>query len=124
MLTVVVAVLFAIAVGPAQASAFDTPFEAVSLPVRLGVVALCFFVGLWATIIVLRSALAALSGGILGAALGAALPMLLWHPNANDSVMTGSGVLLLVGGVLGALRLSSASARAGAHADFSAPHDD
>jgi preprotein translocase subunit SecY len=101
MLTVVVAVLFAIAVDHASD---DAPQIHDSQGLMVGLIVAGSLAGLGVTLFVQRNIIAALFGGAVGAAMGAALPSLLWDADTTPAVMIGGGVLLTVGAVLGALR--------------------
>jgi hypothetical protein len=107
MLTVVVAVLFAIAV---RGSSSATPEQRESQwLVFAGMVAGSAIAAL-VTAFVQRSILASLYGASVGAGVAAALPAMLWGADVTPAVFIGGGVMLAVGTVLGTLRRRGESA--------------
>ena len=101
LLTVVVAVLTAIAVRGVD---IDLSADPTTIVLRAALVAVSALMGLFGTVIVERSFFASLFGAAVGAAVAAAVPALLANNDATGAVVLGGGVLVATGAVLGALR--------------------
>jgi hypothetical protein len=115
MLTVVVAVLLAIA---AHYAGLATPQHRGPQEHVLGGIIAGFLAGIFATIVVQRKIIASLYGAAIGAGLGAAVPSLVWDPDSMLTIVIGCSVMLAAGATLGTLRRRSESAKTDTISDF------